>query len=123
MSDKPKNTIKRINLSDLREGRYSQQNRIDAFAKKLGINKFELRSYIRGRIKPGLKILGQKITNKHIFGYLDDVSRELFGKRVTKDILTNKDLKEMSKVLQKRVKENQTKPPQSKIVRGHPVGP
>ena len=44
--NKPKHNIRPIIFSDLKEGFYSQQARIDAFAKELGMDKYVLRDYI-----------------------------------------------------------------------------
>ena len=121
----PRHNVRDTGEFYLKEFKYKtdQRARIDAFAKKLGIDKYKFRSYIESKMKPGLKILGKKITSKRIFNWLDEAAREGWGKRISKDMLTNKDIKEMSKTLSKisqqhqlKIQESKARGPTSKIV-------
>ena len=114
-----RNSIRPVNLSDLKEGVHSRDARIFKLAKQLGVDRYELRSYILNKIKPGFKAFGQKITGpKGLTRYVDDVSRALTNKRVSKDLLTDKNLKEMSKVLSQKHLENL-----QRIERSNKLGP
>ena len=90
MSDKPRSSIKPVNIDDLKSGWHTKQHNIKNLAKELGINRWALKSYIERTLKPGIKIFG-----KRHFSNIDDVAEFLLKKQ----------------------REIQSKPPESKIIK------
>ena len=76
MSDKPRNSIKFVNIDDLKSGWHTKQHNFAKFAKELGIDRWALQSYIERTLKPGIKIFGQR----H-FSNIDDVAEFLLKKQ------------------------------------------
>ena len=90
MSDKPRNSIKFVNIDDLKSGWHTKQHNFAKFAKELGINRWALKSYVERTLKPGIKVFG-----KRHFSNIDDVAEFLLKKQ----------------------REIQSKPPESKIIK------
>ena len=76
--DKPKNRIQPIVIDDLKKGLYTKQSKIDKLAKEIGVNKYNLRGFLRRKLKPGLKIAGRRFFSNvdEIAGFLREKSKE-----------------------------------------------
>ena len=76
MSDKPRSSIKPVNIDDLKSGWHTKQHNFAKFAKELGINRWALKSYVERTLKPGIKVFG-----KRHFSNIDDVAEFLLKKQ------------------------------------------
>ena len=72
------NRIQSIVIDDLKKGLYTKQSKIDKLAKEIGVNKYDLRGFLRKKLKPGLKIAGRRFFSNvdEIAGFLREKSKE-----------------------------------------------